>query len=65
MKEKIIKYTKIVLFISMLVLSFIASEKVASFILALDKNIFTRVINIILVVVLVFIFATEKKTNKK
>lgn len=65
MKEKIIKYTKIVLFISMLVLSFIASEKVATFILALDKNIFTRVINIILVVVLVFIFATEKKTNKK
>ena len=65
MKEKIIKYTKIVLFISMLILSFIASEKVATFILALDKNIFTRVINIILVVVLVFIFATEKKTNKK
>ena len=36
MKEKIIKYTKIVLFISMLVLSFIASEKVAAFLAVLE-----------------------------
>lgn len=64
MKEKIIKYTKIILFITMIVLSFIASAKIADYILVLDKEIFTRAINVILVVVLVGAFCFDKKTKK-
>lgn len=65
MKEKILKYGKIILFVTMLVLSFIASERIADYILSLERNLFTRIINIILVTLLVGAFLIDKKTIKK
>lgn len=53
---KITKILKIVLFITMLVLSYIVSDKLVDFILTLDILVVKRVLNLILVVVLVFLF---------
>lgn len=53
---KITKILKIVLFITMLVLSYIASDKLVDFISTLDILVVKRVLNLILVVVLVFLF---------
>lgn len=53
---KITKILKIVLFITMLVLSYIVSDKLVDFILTLDILVIKRVLNLILVVVLVFLF---------
>ena len=53
---KITKILKIVLFITMLVLSYIASDKLVDFISTLDILVIKRVLNLILVVVLVFLF---------
>jgi small neutral amino acid transporter SnatA (MarC family) len=53
---KIIKILKIVLFITMLVLSYIVSDKLVDFISTLDILVVKRVLNLILVVVLVFLF---------
>lgn len=53
---KITKILKIVLFITMLVLSYIISDKLVDFISTLDILVVKRVLNLILVVVLVFLF---------
>lgn len=53
---KITKILKIVLFITMLVLSYIVSDKLVDFISTLDILVIKRVLNLILVVVLVFLF---------
>ena len=53
---KITKILKIVLFITMLVLSYIVSDKLVDFISTLDILVAKRVLNLILVVVLVFLF---------
>lgn len=53
---KITKILKIVLFITMLVLSYIVSDKLVDFISTLDILVVKRVLNLILVVVLVFLF---------
>lgn len=53
---KITKILKIVLFITMLVLSYIVSDKLVDFISTLDILFIKRVFNLILVVILVFLF---------
>lgn len=53
---KITKILKIVLFITMLVLSYIVSDKLVDFISTLDILVVKRVLNLILVVILVFLF---------
>ena len=68
--EKYIKYIKIALFISMLILIYLLSPKLtyliqefAKYIYELDCNYITRIIELLLVVILTIILVTKK--NKK
>lgn len=54
--EKLIKNIKLVLFVVMLVLTYIASTKAVDFLLTVDVETLKRSLNIILVVVVVGIY---------
>lgn len=66
--EKIYKVVKLVLFISMLVLSYMATDKVVDYISTLDIVLIKRVVNIIIIVVFGCIYFKKddiKKSKKE
>lgn len=62
--EKIYKVVKLVLFISMLVLSYMATDKVVDYISTLDIVLIKRVVNIIIIVVFGCIYFKKDDTKK-
>lgn len=59
--KKVIKTVELVLFILMLGLTFILSDKFAQIILATSIEMLTRIINIILVAIVVAVYFNKKK----
>lgn len=59
--KKVIKTVELVLFVLMLVLAFILSDKFAQIILATSIEMLTRIINIILVAIVVAVYFNKKK----
>ena len=59
--KKVIKTVELVLFILMLGLTFILSDKFAQIILATSVEMLTRIINIILVAIVVAVYFNKKK----
>lgn len=67
MNKKALKYIKIILFITMLVLIYLVSPKItasiqntAKFIYELDEIYITRIVELILAVILVIVVMTKK-----
>ena len=65
MKEKIVRYIKIGLFISMLILTYFASNEFINFIMQVDVETLKRVLNIILIVIITVFSLKDTKPVKK
>lgn len=62
MKEKILNFIKIGLFIGMLILTYFVADKFINYIMTIDTDILKRVVNMILIVITVGIYS---KSNVK
>lgn len=58
--QKFVKLVKLVLFITMLVFTFLVSDKIANFIIDLGIERLTRIVNMILITVLTGIYFYKK-----
>lgn len=58
--QKFIKLVKLVLFITMLVFTFLVSDKIANFIINLGIERLTRIVNMILITVVTGIYFYKK-----
>ena len=58
--QKFVKLVKLVLFITMLVFTFLVSDKIANFIINLGIERLTRIVNMILITVLTGIYFYKK-----
>ena len=55
-KTKMIKIVKLVIFIVMLILSYLLSDKVVDYVLTINAEMLKRILNIIIIVVLMAIY---------